>query len=84
MTGTFDDIINLPHFHLEGKKYMTNQERAAQFAPYKSLVGYEEMIERQAEEILGMNEREIIFDDSDRDLDLFPLDDGDGEIGVGR
>ena len=80
----FEDIVNLPHFHLEGKKYMTARERAGQFAPYKSLAGYEEMIERQAEEILGASEREIIYDDSDRDPDLFLVDDGDDETGVGR
>ncbi len=82
----FEEIVNLPHFHLAGKKYLTNRERAAQFASYKSLAGYEEMIERQAEEILNASEREIIydFDDSGHDLDLFP-EDGDGdETDAGR
>jgi len=84
MKDDFNDIISLPHFHLNGKKYMTNRERAAQFASYKSLAGYEEMIERQAEEILNASEREIIYDDNDRDLDLFLEDDGGDGIGVGR
>lgn len=82
----YDDIIDLPPFHLAGKKYMTNHERAAQFASYKSLAGYEEMIERQAEEILNASEREIIYDpdDNGRGLDLY-LADGDGdEIYEGR
>lgn len=83
---SYEDIVNLPHFHLAGKKYMTNHERAAQFASYKSLAGYEEMIERQAEEILNASEREIIydFDDSGHDLDWFPEDDGGDEIDAGR
>ena len=82
----FEEIVDLPHFHLAGKKYLTNRERAAQFASYKSLAGYEEMIERQAEEILNASEREIIydFDDSGRDLDWFPEDGDDDEINVGR
>ncbi len=50
--GEFEDIINLPHFHEPGKPYMTMRDRAAQFAPFKSLVGYEEMIEEETEKLL--------------------------------
>lgn len=50
--GEFEDIINLPHFHEPGKPYMTMRDRAAQFAPFKSLVGYEEMIEKETEKLL--------------------------------
>ncbi len=48
----YEDIINLPHFHEPGKPYMTMRDRAAQFAPFKSLVGYEEMIEEETEKLL--------------------------------
>ena len=40
----FDDIINLPHFHAENKPFMPLSERAAQFLPFKSLNGYDEII----------------------------------------
>ncbi len=48
----YEDIIDLPHFHEPGKPYMTMRDRAAQFAPFKSLVGYEEMIEEETEKLL--------------------------------
>lgn len=41
----YDDIINLEHFHAPGRPYMPNSERAAQFMPFKSLKGYDEMID---------------------------------------
>jgi len=36
----YDDIINLPHYHMPGKPYMSSRDRAGQFAPFKSLDGY--------------------------------------------
>ena len=51
--STYDDIIDLPHFHDPSRPYMTMHDRAAQFAPYKSLVGYEEMVSTTAEDILA-------------------------------
>lgn len=42
------DIIDLPHFHAPGRGYMPNRERAAQFMPFKSLKGYDEMIVRHS------------------------------------
>lgn len=52
MSG-YDDIIDLPHFHDSSQPYMSMHDRAAQFAPYKSLTGYDEMIILKAEELLG-------------------------------
>ncbi len=49
---SYDDIINLPHFHDPSRPYMTSHDRAAQFAAYKSLVGYEDMISETTDEIL--------------------------------
>ncbi len=51
----YDDIINLPHYHDPEKPYMPMNERAGQFAPYKSLHGYHEEI--------GESEREIMRGD---------------------
>ncbi|MBQ1373231.1 hypothetical protein IIY66_00290 [Candidatus Saccharibacteria bacterium] len=48
----YDDIIDLPHFHDSSRPCMTMHDRAAQFAPYKSLVGYDEMIDTKATELL--------------------------------
>ena len=50
--STYDDIIDLPHFHNSSRPYMSMHDRAAQFAPYKSLTGYDAMISAQAEELL--------------------------------
>lgn len=49
----YSDIIDLPHFHDPSRPYMSMLGRAAQFAPYKSLVGYEEMVSTTAEDILA-------------------------------
>ena len=44
MNNKYDDIINLPH-HIS-KKYpqMSLEARAAQFAPFAALTGYEDVI----------------------------------------
>ena len=44
----YDDIINLPH-HIS-KKYpqMEKESRAAQFAPFAALAGYEDAVEETA------------------------------------
>lgn len=53
----YDDIIGLPHYHNPDKPFMSLRDRAAQFAPYKSLVGYEGMIEEKADELHAIDER---------------------------
>lgn len=53
MSTRYDDIIDLPHFQDKSRSQMSLSERAAQFAPYKSLVGYEEMIQEKTEELEG-------------------------------
>lgn len=42
--GKYDDIINMPH-HVS-KKYpqMEREKRAAQFAPFAALTGYDDML----------------------------------------
>ena len=42
--GRYDDIINLPHHQSKTRKHMSMQERAAQFAPYMSLKGFDSEI----------------------------------------
>ena len=53
--GRYDDIINLEHHTSKRHPRMPLSDRAAQFAPFAALIGYEEMIERTGveEEIPG-------------------------------
>ena len=43
-----DDIINLPHHVSKKHPQMPIEERAAQFAPFAALVGYENAVEETA------------------------------------
>ena len=38
----YDHMINLPHFVSKNRKHMSLSDRAAQFAPFAALTGYEE------------------------------------------
>lgn len=42
--GKYDDIINLPHHVSPHRRPMPMENRAAQFAPFAALIGYEESI----------------------------------------
>lgn len=44
MTETYDDIIHLPHHVSKRHSQMSLYNRAAQFAPFAALTGYEEAI----------------------------------------
>ena len=44
----YDDIINLPHHVSSVHKPMPMIKRAAQFAPFSALTGYEDVIEESA------------------------------------
>lgn len=41
----YDDIIDMPHHVSKTHRQMTMGERAAQFAPFAALTGFEEKIE---------------------------------------
>ena len=45
--GNYDDIINMPHHISKKHPQMSRYERAAQFAPFAALSGYEEIIEEE-------------------------------------
>ena len=47
-TGKYDDIINMPHHVSKKHPQMPMEERAAQFAPFAALVGYEDAVEETA------------------------------------
>ena len=42
--GKYDDIINLPHHVSKKHKQMSIEARAAQFAPFAALVGYDDAV----------------------------------------
>ena len=44
----YDDIINLPHHTSPTRKRMAMSDRAAQFAPFAALTGYEDVIAETA------------------------------------
>jgi len=48
MTGTYDDIINLPHHVSVTRPHMTAVDRAAQFSPFAALTGYDAAIRETA------------------------------------
>ncbi len=50
MTNNYDDIINLPHYEPKHHPRMSMWSRAAQFAPFAALTGYEAAIKDKAQE----------------------------------
>ncbi len=58
----YDDIINLPHYKNPNRKQMSNHDRAAQFAPFSALTGYDEAVRQQEvqfDEVLELSEDEM-------------------------
>ena len=61
----YDDIIDLPRFISKNRKHMSNYDRAAQFAPFDALTGYDEAIEEtgrttENEIVLGESEMQML------------------------
>ena len=52
MSDNYDDIIHLPHPTSARHPRMSIWQRAAQFAPFAALVGFDELIEKTAREHL--------------------------------
>ena len=46
--GAYDDIINLPYVKSKERKHMSLSDRAAQFAPFAALTGYEDAVTETA------------------------------------
>lgn len=51
MDDPYRDIIDLPHKQSVRRKHMPVAERAAQFAPFAALVGYDDAIRRTARKV---------------------------------
>jgi len=67
LTHDYDDIINLPHHVSKRHPQMSMWNRAAQFAPFAALTGYEDAIKDSAQEnIISYEQKSNIdnkFDD---------------------
>ena len=60
----YADIIGLPHHRPAGRKPMSSEARAAQFAPFAALSGYEDIIEETAR----MTDEEIFLAEESRNV----------------
>ena len=57
----YADIIDIPHHQASDRNHMSLYDRAAQFAPFAALVGYDEMVKEEAR--LTDRQTEISDDD---------------------
>lgn len=48
MTGSYEDIIHLPHHQSQTRPHMPLSDRAAQFAPFAALSGHDAAIQETA------------------------------------
>lgn len=64
----YSDIINLPHHQSVRRPHMSVYNRAAQFAPFAALVGYDQMVQ-DAADILLLDKRVILSEDQKAILD---------------
>ena len=58
----YKDIIDLPHFVSKNRKHMSNHDRAAQFAPFAALTGYDKAIDeksRLTEDRIELSENDL-------------------------
>ena len=64
MSNKYDDIINLPHHISEKHPQMTLEARAAQFAPFAALTGYDDEVKETAR----LTNRRIELDDEAKSI----------------
>ncbi len=48
MSGSYDDMLDLPHHTSPRHPRMSLRDRAAQFAPFSALTGYDDVIDETA------------------------------------
>lgn len=48
MSGNYDDLLSLPHHTSKTRPRMSRHDRAAQFAPFAALTGYEAVVKEAA------------------------------------
>lgn len=59
----YDDILNLEHYYEPGRPFMSVHDRASQFMPFKSLRGYDEMIDEDEKDIYDDEREDLIYDE---------------------
>lgn len=59
----YDDIINLPHHKSAARKHMAVADRAAQFAPFAALTGYDAAVRETAR----LTENKIELDEYEKE-----------------
>ena len=64
MNEKYASIINLPRHVSDTRPRMSNHDRAAQFAPYSALSGYEDAVEETAR----LTEGKIELDESEKEM----------------
>lgn len=64
MKNKYDDIINLPHHISKKHPQMTLEARAAQFAPFAALTGYDDEVKETAR----LTNRRIELDDEAKSI----------------
>ena len=67
-TGRYSDIINLKHHQSVRRPHMSVYNRAAQFAPFAALVGYDQMVQDTTDTLL-LDQRVILSEDQKGILD---------------
>lgn len=67
-SGRYSDIIDLSHHQSIHRPHMTVYNRAAQFAPFAALTGYDRMVQNTAD-ILLLDTRIILSEDEKSTLD---------------
>lgn len=60
----YEDIIDLPHPEPKNHPRMSDINRAAQFAPFAALTGYDDEIEEAGR----LTDREVSLDDNNKDI----------------
>ena len=67
MKGPYDDILTLPHHVSNKRAHMPRIDRAAQFAPFAALTGYDaavyETARRSVQETESRNQGEVIYEE---------------------
>ena len=62
MSGKYDDMINLPHHVSEKHQQISLQNRAAQFAPFAAVVGYDAAVMENAR----VTEARVVLDEDQK------------------
>lgn len=60
----YEDIINLPHYEPKNHTRMSSYNRAAQFAPFAALTGYEDLVKETAR----LTDKRIVIDEGLRNV----------------